>query len=102
MLKRVTRGEAHLRGLAPGQHSYEETSQRWRVVGDIVSDLTGLGIARTAALKGRSLERYSSFIQTYPNRQAQTCIRKNEPNTEVSGNQRNRTCVPTCKLDQYC
>ena len=24
-----TSGGAHLRGLAPGQHSYEETSQRW-------------------------------------------------------------------------
>ena len=26
--KRVTSGGAHLRGLAPGQHSSEETSQR--------------------------------------------------------------------------
>ena len=34
--KRVTSGGAHLRGLAPGQHSSEETSQRWRVVGDTV------------------------------------------------------------------
>ena len=33
---------AHLRGLAPGQHSSEESSQRWRVVGDTV-DLTGPG-----------------------------------------------------------
>ena len=32
--KRVTSGEAHLRGLAPGQHSSEETLQRWRAVGD--------------------------------------------------------------------
>ena len=35
--KRVTSCGAHLRGLAPGQHSSEETSQRWRVVGDTVS-----------------------------------------------------------------
>ena len=35
--KRVTSCGAHLCGLAPGQHSSEETSQRWRVVGDIVS-----------------------------------------------------------------
>ena len=28
--KRVTSGEIHLRGLTPGQHSSEETSQRWR------------------------------------------------------------------------
>ena len=34
--KRVTSCGAHLRGLAPGQYSSEETSQRWRVVGDTV------------------------------------------------------------------
>ena len=34
--KRVTSGGAHLRGLASGQHSSEETSQRWRAVGDTV------------------------------------------------------------------
>ena len=28
--KRVTSGGIRLRGLAPGQHSSEETSQRWR------------------------------------------------------------------------
>ena len=39
MPKRVTSCGAHLRGLAPGQHSSEETSQRWHCV-----DLTGPGI----------------------------------------------------------
>ena len=39
--KHVTRGGAHLRDLAPGQHSSEETSQQWRVNGDTVLDLTG-------------------------------------------------------------
>ena len=34
--KRVTSGGAHLRGLAPELHSSEETSQRWRAVGDTV------------------------------------------------------------------
>ena len=34
--KRVTSGGTHLRGLAPGRHSSEETSQRWRAVGDTV------------------------------------------------------------------
>ena len=34
--KRVTSCGTHLRGLAPGLHSSEETSQRWRVVGDTV------------------------------------------------------------------
>ena len=38
--KRVTNGGAHLRGLAPGQHSSEETSQRWRAVGGTLSALT--------------------------------------------------------------
>ena len=32
--KRVTSSEAHLRGLATGQHSSEKTSQRWRAVGN--------------------------------------------------------------------
>ena len=39
--KRVVSGRALLRGLAPGQHSSEETSQRWRGVGGAMSDLTG-------------------------------------------------------------
>ena len=34
--KRVTSGGAHLRCLAPGQHSSEEISKRWRAVGDTV------------------------------------------------------------------
>ena len=33
---RVTSSGAHLRGLAPGLLSSEETSQRWRTVGDTV------------------------------------------------------------------
>ena len=41
--KRVKSGGDHLR-LASGQHSSEETSQRWRVVGDTVYDLTGPGL----------------------------------------------------------
>ena len=45
--KLVTSGGIHLRGLAPEQHSSEETSQRWRTVGDNVSDLTSPGIDTT-------------------------------------------------------
>ena len=42
--KSATGGEAHIRGLTPGQHSSEETSQRWRAVGNnTVSALTGPG-----------------------------------------------------------
>ena len=35
--KRVTSGGAHLRGAALGPHSSEQTSQRWRAVGDTVT-----------------------------------------------------------------
>ena len=42
--KRVTSSGVHLRGLAPGQHSFEETSQLWRAVDDTASDLIGLEI----------------------------------------------------------
>ena len=34
-------GGVHLRDFAPEQNSYEETSQRWRTVGNTVFDLTG-------------------------------------------------------------
>ena len=36
--------EVHLRDLVPGQHSSEETLQRWRAVGDGVFGLTCPGI----------------------------------------------------------
>ena len=36
-------GGAHLHGLAPGQHSSEGTSQRWRAAG-ATADMTGLGV----------------------------------------------------------
>ena len=36
-------GGIHLRNLAPGQHDFKETSQRWRADNDSV-DLTGWGI----------------------------------------------------------
>ena len=39
--KRITSGEIRLRSLASGQHSPQETSQRWRLVGDTVSNLAG-------------------------------------------------------------
>ena len=56
MPKRVTGGKAHLRGVALGQHSSEETSQRWRAVDDTASDLTSLEIEpRTLAWTAKSL-----------------------------------------------
>ena len=42
--KRVMSSGIHLRGLAPGQPSYEETSRQWRDVGNTVCDLIGRGI----------------------------------------------------------
>ena len=41
--KRVTSGGAHVRSLAPGQLSFEKTSQQLQPIGDNVSDLTDLG-----------------------------------------------------------
>ena len=35
--KRLTSGVAHLRGAVLGPHSSEQTSQRWRAVGDTVT-----------------------------------------------------------------
>ena len=35
MPKSVTSGRAHIRGLAPGQHSSKVISQRWRAVGEV-------------------------------------------------------------------
>ena len=40
--KRATSDGAHLRGLAPMQHSSDETSQRWRAVSDTASQWTGI------------------------------------------------------------
>ena len=40
----VTSAGVHFRGLALGQQSYKETSQRWRAVDSCVSDLTDPGI----------------------------------------------------------
>ena len=61
MPKRVTSGGAHLRGLAPArQRSFKETSQRWRFVGDTVSDLTCPGIAPKTSRTG------SNVFKHYP------------------------------------
>ena len=39
----ITSGGVHLRGQTPGQHCFEETSQRWRF-DNAMYDLTGPGI----------------------------------------------------------
>ena len=56
--KRVTSGGAHLCGFGPGRHSSEETSQRWRAVGDAVSDLTDLGIEAMISRTGSVMLNY--------------------------------------------
>ena len=53
--KRVTSGWAHLRCLAPGQHSSEETSQLWQGVDDTVSDLTDPGFEPQSSRTDRSV-----------------------------------------------
>ena len=69
--KRVTSSEAHLRGLAPGLHSSEETSQRWRAVGDTVPFLTGPGIepqtSRTESVR-LATELTAGFLNSKLNR----------------------------------
>ena len=45
-MKRTTSGRAHLRGIAAGQHSFEEMSQRWRAFGHTASDFTVSEIER--------------------------------------------------------
>ena len=42
--KRAISGGVHLRGVVPGQHSSEETSQRWPAVSDTLADFIGPGI----------------------------------------------------------
>ena len=38
-------GGTHLRSLAPGQHSSEETLERWRAIDEsVVPDSTGRGV----------------------------------------------------------
>ena len=58
--KRVTSGGIHLRGLAPGRHSSEETSQWWRAGGDMASDLTGPGTEPKASHTD-SFNHYAKF-----------------------------------------
>ena len=53
--KRVTSDGAHFRGLAPVQRSSEETSKRWRAVGDTVSNLTDQGIEPQISLTNSSV-----------------------------------------------
>ena len=53
--KHVTSGGVHLRGLAPGQHSSEETSQHLRAVSGTKSDLTGMGIKPQNSCTGRDV-----------------------------------------------
>ena len=61
--KRVTSGGAHFRGLAPGQHSFKETLQRWRAFGDTVSGFTGSEIAfRNFISDGSVLSNWLKFV----------------------------------------
>ena len=59
--KYVTSSRAHVRGLAPGQHSSEETSQRWRAVDATVTNLTPLGIeTRTSRANSDVSKQYAN------------------------------------------
>ena len=65
--KRVTSGGAHLRGLSPGQRNFDQTSQRWRAVGDNASDLTDPEIEPMTSRAN------SDVINQYANRPAHCC-----------------------------
>ena len=64
----VTRGEAHLLDLETGQHSSEETTQRWRAVGDTVPNMTG------PAIKLRTSRTDSHVFNHYANGPVSICI----------------------------
>ena len=53
--KRVSRGEVHLRGLAPRQHLSEETLQRWRTIGNTVSELNDPGFEPQTSRTGNNI-----------------------------------------------
>ena len=56
------------RGLEPGQHSFEETSQRWRAVGYTLSDLTGPGIEpRTSHADSDVCNHYANWLYSVIN-----------------------------------
>ena len=59
--KRVTSGGVYLRSLAPGPHSSEETSQRWRAFFDSGSDWTD---PRIQPQTSRTVSNNVMFFQT--------------------------------------
>ena len=67
-LKRVTSDGAHLCGLAPGQHSFKETLQLWRAIGDTASDLTCPGI------KPKTSRIDSDVLHNCANRRSSTLV----------------------------
>ena len=54
---------ARLRSLAPGPHSTEETSQRWRAVGDTALNLNDPGIELiTSCAHSDDFNHYNYFL----------------------------------------
>ena len=67
-LKRVTSGGVHLRDLAPGLRSSEETSQWWRAVGETASDLTIPGMKpKTSRVDNDVFYHYAQQLQILGN-----------------------------------
>ena len=73
LIKRVTSGGVHLRSLAPGQHSFEETSQRWRAVGDTVSNLIDPGIEPTTSRADSDVFHHFAAISMFQNGRLKVC-----------------------------
>ena len=83
--KRVTSGGAHLRSLAPGQHSSEETSQRWRVIGNTVLDLADQG--NKPAITSTDSNVFTTDIFNHLAQKAQVDFEEIlQPCSEVQGN----------------
>ena len=61
--KQVLAGEFRIRGLAPERHSFEETSQWWRAVGDTESDLSCPGFEPRVSLLLCSPDRLNNWLE---------------------------------------
>ena len=60
--KRLNEERAYPGSLAPGQNNSEETSQRWRAVGDTVSDFTDPGFKSQTSRTGSNFIYFFIFF----------------------------------------
>ena len=65
LCRSVTSGGIRLRGIAPRQHSSDETSLQWRVVGDAVSDSTDPGFEPQTSRSDSNVFTTVSYLAGY-------------------------------------